>query len=181
MLLESVVAIGCLAGCVIAFGEPFQGSYVILSLLVFSLTFPGHAPRGTSPAAIARDVLTDWILIVGLLLMLGWATRTIGFFNEKVIAMWIAITPVVMFGGHLLSPVVLPRVLAAEGLKRVAVIAGAGPLGHTLAERLADTPLAGVKVAGFFDNRSADRVDGTARGRLLGTVDELADYVKKNH
>ena len=181
MLLESLVAVGCLAGCAIAFGEPFAGSYIILGLLVFSLTFPGHPPRGTSPGAIARDVLTGWILIVGLLLMLGWATRTIGFFNEKVIAMWIAVTPVVMFGGHLLTPFVLPRVLAAEGLKRVAVIAGAGPLGHTLAERIADTPLLGVKLAGFFDNRSPDRIDSEARDRLLGTVDELADYVKKNH
>jgi putative colanic acid biosynthesis UDP-glucose lipid carrier transferase len=180
MLLESMVAVGCLAGCAIAFGEPFAGSYVILGLLVFSLTFPGHAPRGTSPGAIARDVLIGWMLIVGLLLMLGWATRTIGSFNEKVIVTWIAVTPVVMFGAQLLTPVLLPKVLAAEGLKRVAVIAGAGTLGRQLAERIAETPLLGVTVAGYFDNRSADRIDDSTRDRVLGTVDELADYVKKN-
>ncbi len=67
MLLESVVAVGCLAGCVAAFGQPFASSYMILALLVFSLTFPGNSPHGTSPAAVAREVLTDWILIVGLL------------------------------------------------------------------------------------------------------------------
>jgi putative colanic acid biosynthesis UDP-glucose lipid carrier transferase len=42
MLLESLVAVGCLAGCAIAFGEPFAGPYIILALLVFSLTFPGQ-------------------------------------------------------------------------------------------------------------------------------------------
>ena len=57
------------------------------------------------------------------LLTLGWATRTIGSFDERVIVTWIAVTPVVMFGAHLLTPVLLPRLLAAEGLKRVAVIA----------------------------------------------------------
>ena len=180
MLLESLVAVGCLAGCAIAFGEPFAGSYIILGLLVFSLTFPGHAPRGTSPGAIARDVLIGWMLIVGLLLMLGWATRTIGSFNEKVIVTWIAVTPVVMFGAQLLTPVLLPKLLAAEGLKRVAVIAGAGSLGRQLAERIAETPLLGVTVAGYFDNRSADRIDDSTRGRVLGTVDQLADYVKKH-
>ncbi len=180
MLLESVVAIGCLAGCALAFGEPFQGSYIILSLLVFSLTFPGQAPPGTSPAAIARDVVTGWALIVGLLLMLGWATRTIGSFDERVIVTWIAVTPVVMFGAQLLAPVLLPRVLAAEGLKRVAVIAGGGSLGRKLAERIADTPILGVTVAGFFDDRSPQRLDGAANERLLGGVDELADYVKKH-
>lgn len=180
MLLESLVAVGCLAGCAVAFGEPFAGSYMILALLVFSLTFPGHAPRGTSPAAIARDVLTGWILIVGLLLMLGWATRTIGSFDERVIVTWIAVTPVVMFGAHLLMPVLLPRLLAAEGLKRVAVIAGGGSLGVKLAERIADSPLLGVTVAGFFDERAPERLEPQVRERLLGSVDSLADYVKKN-
>jgi putative colanic acid biosynthesis UDP-glucose lipid carrier transferase len=180
MLMEAVVAVGCLAGCAVAFGIPFAGSYIILGLLVFSLTFPGHAPRGTSPGAIARDVLTGWMLIVGLLLMLGWATRTIGSFDERVIVMWIAVTPVVMFGAQLLAPVLLPRLLAAEGLKRVAVIAGAGTLGRQLAERIAETPILGVTVAGYFDNRSGDRLDDSTRDRMLGTVDELPDYVKKN-
>jgi putative colanic acid biosysnthesis UDP-glucose lipid carrier transferase len=180
MLLESVVAIGCLAGCVIAFGLPFAGPYLILALLVFSLTFPGHAPRGTSPAAIARETLTGWAIIVGLLLMLGWATRTIGSFDERVIVAWIAVTPVVMFGAQLLIPVLLPRLLAAEGLKRVAVIAGAGSLGNNLADRIAETPLLGVQVAGFFDDRSCERIEGSARDKLLGRVDDLADYVKKN-
>jgi len=178
MLLESLVAVGCLAGCAIAFGEPFAGPYVILALLVFSLTFPGHAPRGTSPAAIARDVLTGWALIVGLLLTLGWATRTLGSFDERVIVAWIAVTPVVMFGAHLLTPVLLPRLLAAEGLKRVAVIAGGGSLGMNLADRIADSPLLGVSVAGFFDERAPERLDPNVRERLLGSVDSLADYVK---
>ena len=180
MLLESLVAVGCLAGCAIAFGEPFAGPYIILALLVFSLTFPGHAPRGTSPAAIARDVLAGWMLIVGLLLMLGWATRTVVFFDEKVIVTWIAVTPVVMFGAHLLNPVLLPRLLAAEGLNRVAVIAGGGSLGLKLAERIADTPILGVTVAGFFDGRTSDRLEPEVRERLLGSVDDIADYVKKH-
>ncbi len=180
MLLESVVAIGCLAACVVAFGQPFASSYMILALLVFSLTFPGQAPRGTSPAAVAREVLTDWILIVGLLLMLGWATRMILSFDERVIVAWIAVTPVVMFGAQLLVPVMLPRLLAAEGLKRVAVVAGAGTLGRQLAERIAQIPMLGVTVAGFFDDRATDRIDGSTRDRVLGSVEELADYVKKN-
>ena len=178
MLLESLVAVGCLAGCAIAFGEPFAGPYVILALLVFSLTFPGHAPRGTSPAAIARDVITGWALIVGLLLTLGWATRTLGSFDERIIVAWIAVTPVVMFGAHLLTPVLLPKLLAAEGLKRVAVIAGGGSLGVSLAQRIGDSPLLGVTVAGFFDERAPERLEPSVRDRLLGSVDSLADYVK---
>jgi putative colanic acid biosynthesis UDP-glucose lipid carrier transferase len=169
-----------LGASVYYFREPFQGPYLILSLLVFSLTFPGQTPRGTSPGAIARDVLTGWVLIVGLLLMLGWATRTLGSFDERVLVAWVALTPVVMFSAHMLAPIVLPRIMAAEGLERVAVIAGAGSLGRKLAERIEATPFVGVKVAGYFDDRSQDRLAEIAPGQLLGPVDKVAEYVKSH-
>ena len=65
MLLEAVVAIGALAGCAFLFHVPFGGPYLILSLLLFSLTFPGHAPRGTSPGAIASDEFARWMRASG--------------------------------------------------------------------------------------------------------------------
>jgi len=148
MLLEAGVAIGTLLACALAFKVPFGGPYLILSLLLFSLTFPGRAPRGTSPGAIASEVLGGWMLVVGLLLTLGWATRTLGSFDERVIVTWVAVAPVALFAAHMLTPILLPRLLAAEGLQRVAVIAGAGGLGRTLAQRIESTPFLGVKVAG---------------------------------
>ena len=180
MFLEATVALGTLAAAAWYFREPFAGPYIILSLLVFSLTFPGRAPRGTSAGAIAREVLGGWILIVALLLMLGWATRTIGSFDERVLVTWVAVTPVLMFAADMLAPMVLPRIMAAEGIKRKAVIAGAGSLGRKLAERIAATPYLGVEVAGFFDDRSPERLSGVGGDRLLGNVDRLADYVKEH-
>lgn len=180
MLLEAVAAIATLGLTTMYFGVPFDGPYIILSLLVFSLTFPGHAPRGTSAAAIAREVLAGWILIVGLLLMLGWATRTLGSFDERVIVAWVAVTPVAMFVGHMLVPIVLPRLLAAEGIQRVAVIAGGGTLGRKLAHQIETSPFLGIKVAGFFDDRAKERLPELGAKPLLGNVDNLSEYAKKN-
>jgi putative colanic acid biosynthesis UDP-glucose lipid carrier transferase len=180
MLIEALVAVGALVACTAWFGERFDGPYIILALLVFSLTFPGRVPRGTSATAIAREVLSGWVLAVVLLLMLGWATRTLGSFDERVLAAWVAVTPVALFAAHLATPLVLPRVLAAEGLQRVAVIAGAGSLARHLAERIADTPYLGIRVAGYFDDRAPERLEGLDKGRLLGDLDHLAEYVKKH-
>jgi putative colanic acid biosynthesis UDP-glucose lipid carrier transferase len=180
MLLEAVAAVGSLLLTAMYFGVAFDGAYIILSLLVFSLTFPGHVPRGTSAAAIAREVLSSWILIVGLLIMLGWATRTLGALDERVIVTWVAVTPVAMFVGHMLVPLVLPRVMAAEGIQRVAVIAGAGTLGRKLAQQIEGSNFLGIKVAGFFDDRSKDRLPGIGTKPLLGNVDSLCEYAKKN-
>jgi putative colanic acid biosynthesis UDP-glucose lipid carrier transferase len=180
MLLEAVVAIGALAACAAFHHARFDGPYIILALLVFSLTFPGRAPRGTSPGAIARETLSGWILVVALLLTLGWATRTLGSFDERVLVSWVAVTPVALFAAQLAVPLVLPRVMAAEGIQRVAVIAGAGPLGRRLAGRIAATPFLGIRVAGYFDDRSPARLTDIEPHRVLGSVDGLAEYAKKH-
>ena len=180
MLLDSVLAIAVLYGACRFFGVPFQGPYLILAILVFSLTFPADAPRGTSAGSLVRQVLGNWMLVVGLLLLLGWATRTLGSVDERVVAAWVAFTPVAIFSGHMLLPIILPKLLAAEGLQRVAVIAGAGEVGTQLAERIKGTPYLGVRVAGFFDDRGSDRVHPGTGPELLGDLAHLAEYVKKN-
>src|SRR5690348_4662653 len=144
MLLEALVSVGMLIACAAWFRARFDGPYIILALLVFSLMFPGRAPQGTSAGAVAREVLAGWVLVVGLLLMLGWATRTIGSFDPRVVTAWVVLTPVALVASHLAMPVLLPRLLAVEGLTRVAVIAGGGALGRKLAERIASTPFAGI-------------------------------------
>jgi len=181
MLLDPVLAIATLFAAASAFGVAFEGPYMILALLVFSLTFPADAPRGTSAGSLARQVLGNWMLVVGLLLLLGWATRTLGAFDVRVIAAWVTFAPVAVFAGRVLLPVVVPRVLAAEGIRRVAVIAGAGEVGRQLAERIKETPYLGVRVAGFFDDRAPHRIETPPHGEILGNLAQLAEYVKRNH
>jgi len=184
MVLEPMVAIASLVACASWAGEPFGGPYIILSLLVFSVTFPGRAPRSTSPGAIARDVLADWILIVAMLLLLGWATGALGSFDEKVLTAWFVATPLATFASQLLLPVLLPRLTRAEGLNRVAVIVGAGSLGRRLAERIRATPFLGVEVGGFFEDRNEDRNEDRRQeipaAHVLGTVEQVATYVKSH-
>jgi putative colanic acid biosynthesis UDP-glucose lipid carrier transferase len=188
MLLEPAVAVGTLLASAAWYREPFTGPYLILALLVFSLTFPGRAPRSTSPGGLARDVIASWILMASLLLLLGWATRTLPAFDPDVIIAWLAAGPVSLFAAQLLVPYLLPRVMRAEGVKRVAVIAGAGDLGRQLAARLRASPLLGVEVAGFFDDERgqsqlraapANEVDSDPV-QVLGPMSRLAEYAKRN-
>jgi putative colanic acid biosynthesis UDP-glucose lipid carrier transferase len=180
ILVEPVVAIGTLAAAAAWYGASITGPYVILALLVFSLTFPGRAPRSSSPGGIARDVLADWILMVALLLLLGWATRTLGYLDARVLLAWVIMGPASLFIAHMATPILLPRIMRAEGIKRRAVIAGAGELGQQLAERLRASPVLGIEVAGFFDDRAPERLAHLPRQQLLGSIEGLADYARRN-
>jgi putative colanic acid biosynthesis UDP-glucose lipid carrier transferase len=177
-VLEPLVAEAALVAFTLAFGEAFGGPYLILALILFSLTFPGSTPNWTRVSALAADVLTGWVVVVGLLLLIGWATRTLGSFDPRVLVAWALATPVLLFAGRLAMPVVLPLLMSAEGVQRVAVIAGEGDLGRKLAERIRSAPFIGIRVAGFFDDRSSERLGGVEQDEVLGSLGELADYVK---
>jgi putative colanic acid biosynthesis UDP-glucose lipid carrier transferase len=180
-VLDPLVAIAMLGAAVGFFGAAFDGAFLILSLLIFAMTFPGglgaESRRRGRAGDLILDILAGWTMVVGLLLLLGWATRTLGVFDPRAILMWALATPAALFVAHRLLPVVMPRLLAAEGLHKVAVIAGANDLGRRLAERLRD-PMLGTRFAGYFDDRADERLRGLPAAQNLGGLSRLADYVR---
>jgi len=173
--IDPAVAIATLAVTQTFFGGRFDGACLILALLVFALTFPGSLARETAKAGeLALDIVTGWIAIVGLLVLLGWASRTFGVFDPRVLVTWAVATPVALFGAHRF----VPRLLAAEGLRKTAVIAGANEHGRGLAERLRSNPMHGVRLMGFFDDRAPQRIQET---NVLGSIGSLADYVRTHN
>ena len=175
--LDPLVATGALAASVTAFGGSFDAACLIVALLVFAMTFPGTLAReGARPGELALDIATGWAMVIGLLLLLGWATQTIHLFDARAVLAWSVATPAALFAAHRLLPIALPRLLAAEGMHKVAVIAGANDLGRRLAARLKDNAWLGVRVAGYFDDRADDRIVE----KIIGPIGTLPDYVRAN-
>ena len=177
--IDPVVAIGTLVIAVLWFDGRFDGSYLILALLVFSMTYPNSLARDVSDSgALMRDVVTGWLAVIALLMLVGWVSGTLGAFDQRAILAWIVATPPLLFAAHRMIPVILPRLLAVEGLQRTAVIAGANETGCRLAERIGASPSLGIRVAGFFDDRGAERLEAISGGASLGSLGRLAEYVK---
>ncbi len=145
------------------------------------MTFPGSFVRShharLSARALALDIATGWLAIVSLLLLFGWASRSIQAFDPRVLAAWVIATPVALWGAHRALPLVLPRVLAHR-LRRTAVVAGANELGRRLAATLEADPLLGMRFAGYFDDRVSGRLAGVPAEQNLGSIESLADYCR---
>ena len=181
MALEPLTAIGVLFIVMWWFGQSMTGPYMILTLLVISLTFPGRAPRsGGTRWALALQVLGGWLVLLALLLLIGWVTRGLGYFSQQVMLSWALLSPLALFTLHSLTPRFLPRYLEAKGMHRVAVIAGHGELGRKLADQIRRSPVHGIRFAGYFDDRDPERTGPLQPGEALGRLDELAEYAK-NH
>jgi putative colanic acid biosynthesis UDP-glucose lipid carrier transferase len=178
--LAPTVAIAALSFCAIFFDQPLTGAYLILSIIVFSVTFPGRPVKNGSLGGLAISILSNWLLVAALLLLLGWTTQTLGAFDQRVIVAWILATPVALFAAQLLLPIALPRLMSAEGMQRVAVIVGGGQLGRQLAAGIQGSPSIGIRIAGYFEDRNLPRGQADKGTDILGPVDRLAAYVKSH-
>ena len=180
--VDPTVAIVILLISVLSFDGRFDGPWLILALLVFSMTFPGNPARDTVGAGeLAGSIATSWLSIIGLLLLLGWASGTLAVFDPHAILAWLIATPPALFAAHRLVPVIVPRVLAAQGVQKTAVIAGANEAGLRLATRIRTNPFPSVRFTGYFDDRGDKRLESSGAGACLGSLDALAEYVKANH
>jgi putative colanic acid biosynthesis UDP-glucose lipid carrier transferase len=178
--IDPAIAIGTLLASTLYFSGRFGGPDLILALLVFAMTYPGKVGPAMAPSGtVMREIAIRWSIISGLLLALGWATRALDAFDPRATAAWMLATPLLLFAAHRLAPPILARVLATDGMHRTAVIVGANHLGRDLCARIGASPLFGVRVVGYFDDRSPDRLAGVRPRERLGTLEQLAEFVKQ--
>lgn len=183
-VIESVLDPLVLVFSLWALAYYFEGAlhppYLILAIIVFSLTFPGVSRLRLSMGKLVFSIFFHWTWISGLLLLTGFATDYIYRFSRGVIGTWLWLAPLTQVWSHILFRAAAPRLLKLQGVPRSAVIVGMNPQGLSLAKNITGSAYANIRLQGFFDDRSAERRGGQGRQRLIGKIEDLAGYVKKN-
>ncbi|QPF75083.1 undecaprenyl-phosphate glucose phosphotransferase [Roseateles sp. DAIF2] len=162
------------------FNEPVLRSTLTLCLLVFALTFPGRNRFSEHPVSAAIDVLSSWVMLLIILALCGYATSSMGYFENHVLLWWAGITPLLQilaieFGRR------LRRWQAAQPqARRLAVIVGGSALGVKVARALREGGDQGSDFRGYFDDRQDDRLHPEAGPQLLGTLAQVGDYVREH-
>lgn len=186
--IPPVIVVLSLAACGWVFETRLGLHYQVLmlvSLLLATLLFRDSAawePFARRNAwATTASVSITWVLLFGILLLLGYATKTSDLFSRRVLLTWLVITPPAILLGKILAyRLFLPLAQSRERGRRV-IVAGANELGKTLATRIKGDPGMGMQLVGFFDDRSAERLGDLPDGRLLGGLAELPDYVRSHN
>ena len=155
--------------------------YLILSVLVFALTFPGQAHLQSSVGRVVLDIALNWIWVVGLLLIAGFATGYAREFTRDALAVWLWAAPVAELGTHLLLRGAAPWLIRLQGPSQRAIIVGMNEQGAALASRIREAPYSRIELLGFVDGRDPQRLDSLGKNKLLGKLDELAGIVQENH
>jgi len=177
--LDPLLIVATLLALTIQDGESFDRRYLILSLIAFSLSFPGEPRHHKRLRGAALDIAIGWAGIVIMLTFFGYATGYLDAFPSDVMQSWMALTPVMMFLGHCLLRLCMRQSLEGGTHRKKAVIAGMGELGARLAREIQASPYLGIEINGFFDDRCASRLSTIEGVPLIGRIDTLSDYARK--
>jgi putative colanic acid biosynthesis UDP-glucose lipid carrier transferase len=185
-LVPAIVAIASLYATVVLFGHPFDPSsaaIVIVGVLCLVLVQP---PREVSTQltsarlVVVTDVILRWMLLLAVLLAVGYVTKSLNSYPRRIFLTWAAVTPAALIAVTLAMQEVMRRFLMNAFDNRSAIVAGYNPSSLELARRLKNSPGMRVEVAGFFDDRSVDRLGMEMDSNLMGSLSDISQYVKQN-
>ncbi|MFZ4478525.1 MAG: sugar transferase, partial [Rhodoferax sp.] len=155
--------------------------YLILSILVFALSFPGRMKLQSLFFSEVLHIAVNWVWLAGMLLIIGFASGYIYDFSRPVIAAWLWAAPLSKIGACLLLRGAAPFLLRLQGSPRRAIIVGMNDQGLALANKISDSPYSRLELVGFVDDRSASRLDATGPHKLLGDLDQLLALIHREN
>ncbi len=164
--------------------QHYFGLLVLTTILIVTV-FPSFnlysSRRGERIDVELQTLLSAWVTTLLLLIVIGVATKTTHLFSR----LWFTCWALGALGSMMAARIALRyglRQLRLHGRnQRRIVIVGAGELGSTVVRRLLDSPWIGLKVDGFFDDRSTDAGEDLMPCPLLGNFDQIADYVHRHY
>ena len=171
------------------YGVPFDDPFIVLGVLAAALAMVVLNNSGQySDSEFQLDVwhgpfsvLVRWSLVLAILLLLGYATKFGVRYSRRVVLTWAVATPVLLVTAGFLLNVVLRQLAHLPTNVRSVVIAGCNDVSLSLAEKLRQYPEMCMRVDGFFDDRSAERLGIGSDVQLIGKLTELADHVARQH
>ncbi|MCO5119335.1 MAG: undecaprenyl-phosphate glucose phosphotransferase [Burkholderiaceae bacterium] len=178
-LVDPAIAVACLFLSSIAWGHPLGAPEMILGVLTFSLMYPSTVPFRHHQHGLVRQLASNWAIVLGLLVMFGLAIDVVRVFDQNVLATWAIGTPVAQTVAHLVSPYILPRLIALRG-ETTAIVIGASGLGQAMARSIADDPYNKTRVTAFFDDRELERLGEVTGAPIAGRIAEVANFVRAN-
>jgi putative colanic acid biosysnthesis UDP-glucose lipid carrier transferase len=198
VILVPTVAVGSLVASTTVLNVRFTEAYVALAIITALLTLLVMAREalqqgnvvGAHGFTLASRIGVGWFVVVGVLLMLGYATKSSEIFSRRALFLWFLLTPPFLVAASLGVQQWLRALLVSSRNARSAVIVGSTRMALELARTLHQRPELGLKLrCVFVDDQAGDKVidDHTSRairdiaGAEVRTGGDIRQYVNARH
>jgi putative colanic acid biosynthesis UDP-glucose lipid carrier transferase len=196
--LVPTVAIGSLVASTTLLEVRFTEPYVALAIIAALLTLLVMARDALQQANLvgarglnlAGRIGLGWLAVVGVLLLLGYATKSSEIFSRRALFLWFLLTPPFLVATSLGVQQWLRALLVSSRYKRSAVIVGTTKMALELARTLHQRPELGLQLrCVFIDEDSGDLpIDKTTSsairniaGAEIRSGECVGEYVDSRH
>ncbi|MCH7636269.1 MAG: undecaprenyl-phosphate glucose phosphotransferase [Proteobacteria bacterium] len=187
-LSSAIVTVTTLVVCMWLYDVPVSQAYhalTIVSALLALILLPGSLVSDIQPGSNfwnnSVSIVSRSILLVGILLILGYATKTSSLYSRKLLFTWMLVTPPLIALAQTAIEAWIVNIRMARNRKKRFVVVGGNELGLTIADKITGNSRFGLTFDGFFDDRSTDRLTKTQTVNLRGHLKDLPDYVRRNN
>jgi putative colanic acid biosynthesis UDP-glucose lipid carrier transferase len=176
VVLVPTVAIGSLVASTAMLEVRFTEAYVALAIITALLTLLVIArdalqqPNvvGARGLQLAGRIGIGWFAIVGVLLLLGYATKSSEDYSRRALFLWFLVTPPFLVAASLGVQQCLRALLVSSRYARNAVIVGTSKMALELARTLHTRPELGLKLrCVFIDEKCGDEPLDEATGAAI--------------
>jgi putative colanic acid biosynthesis UDP-glucose lipid carrier transferase len=178
-LLDPLVIVFTLWAVAFLKNGGLEPHYLILSLILFSLTFPSASKINLTSFEVVSTVMINWVIIAGLLVLFGTATDYITLFNTEAIITWAWLTPLCVLTADFALRAVAPLMIKLQGPVKRTIIVGMNEQGLALADRLAENNYIAAELLGFFDDGPKTAYPSNDYP-MLGRLSDISAYVKEH-
>jgi putative colanic acid biosysnthesis UDP-glucose lipid carrier transferase len=194
LMLPPLVVMGTLYLACGAYGCEFSAFFQVLALLAALLTIllprgkpsaqwmstaAGKARLALASLPLAGRVIVRWLQILAILLGIGYLTNYSTMMPRRVALVWVSITPLALIVVTVFLHELARRIMYDPSRARRVAFVGCNEASLALARRMQGTADLGLAVQGFFDDRRPERLGVCGSARVLGTLGDLAGYVRR--
>ena len=166
LVLVPSVAIAVLVASTTLLDVEFTGPYIALAIITALLTLLVMARDawqqtnvvGMHGFTVAGRIGVGWFIVVGVLLLLGYATKSSEEFSRRALFLWFLLTPAFLVAASMGVQQCLRAVLVSSRNSRSTVIVGSTKMAMELARILYQRPELGLKLrCVFIDEQAGDQ------------------------
>jgi putative colanic acid biosysnthesis UDP-glucose lipid carrier transferase len=184
---SAAATVGSLLLFMLVFWQPMNVEHaaliVLASLLSSQLISPATARNGRSRSAwmirFVPQLLFEWFCLIGVLMFAGYAFKVTAAFSEAMILSWCLFTPLLLIAAELVKSRLARALANAGGKSKSHIVIGANELGMELTRRTSNAH--GSRLAGYFDDRSPQRLPPECHAQLRGTCADVVAFVQKHN
>jgi putative colanic acid biosynthesis UDP-glucose lipid carrier transferase len=152
---------------------------ILLTFIIFPLAGIYRSWRGSHWFSHVRTVAGAWFLVLIILIIIGFLTKTSTIFSRQWFMVWALFSGAMLVGIRMSLQIALRRIRTKGLNRRRIIIIGAGDLGINVVKNIKEALWAGYEIVAFFDD------DADLHGRLVegikiyGGIDKINEFLAK--